>query len=426
MITKAATAAAPHLSSARDICSDPGLLSVVAAQERAAALIAGPVASEMGALGGLRGRISAEDVVSPTPLPPFDHSAMDGYAVAGLGLEHVVRSRLAAGASGAPEALQPGEAARIFTGAPLPPGAVAVVMQERALRDGDRIRLEFQPEIGANIRRRGEDVAAGDVIVPAGVRLDARHLAILASAGVEAVAVRRPVVIGLMSTGDELLRPGEPLRPGRIHDANRPMLAAMLTRPSHEVVDLGVAPDDRQAVTKLLLDAAERCDAIVTSGATSVGEEDHLAAAVSAAGGRLDLARVALKPGKPVVVGQVGRAVLIGLPGNPFAALVAHMLIGRAALERLAGLSPRPLRPLPAMAAFGQRGPGPRTEFAPAALLGADARGVLRVEKLGRGGSARLAPLIAADGLAVIPAGRDEIRPGDPIGFLPFEAALEL
>ncbi|HVI29352.1 gephyrin-like molybdotransferase Glp [Hansschlegelia sp.] len=425
-MTKVASTTAPPLSLASDICSDPGLLSVVAAQERAAALIAGPVASELGALGGLRGRISAEDVVSPTPLPPFDHSAMDGYAVASLGLEHVVRSRLAAGASGAPEALRPGEAARIFTGAPLPPGAVAVVMQERALRDGDRIRLEFQPEIGANIRRRGEDVAAGDVIVPAGVRLDARHLAILASAGVEAVAVRRPVVIGLMSTGDELLRPGEPLRPGRIHDANRPMLAAMLARPSHEVVDLGVAPDDRQALTKLLLDAAERCDAIVTSGATSVGEEDHLAAAVSAAGGRLDLARVALKPGKPVVVGNVGRAVLIGLPGNPFAALVAHMLIGRAALERLAGLSPRPLRPLPAVAAFGQRGPGARTEFAPAALLGADARGVLRVEKLGRGGSARLAPLIAADGLAVIPAGRDEIRPGDPIGFLPFEAALQL
>ncbi|MFL1877326.1 molybdopterin-binding protein, partial [Hansschlegelia beijingensis] len=191
---------------------------------------------------------------------------------------------------------------------------------------------------------------AGDVIVPAGVRLDARHLAILASAGVEAVAVRRPVVVGLMSTGDELLRPGEPLRAGRIHDANRPMLAAILARPSHEVVDLGVAPDDRAALTKLLLEAAGRCDVIVTSGATSVGDEDHLAASVSAAGGRLDLARVALKPGKPVVVGHVGGAVLIGLPGNPFAALVAHMLIGRVALERLAGLSPRPLRPLPAIA----------------------------------------------------------------------------
>ena len=411
---------------ASDICGDPGLLSAMSAQERAAALVAGPVEAETVDLARLRGRISAEDVVSPTPLPPFDHSAMDGYAVASLDLDHVVRSRLAAGASGDPETLRPGDAARIFTGAPLPPGAVAVAMQERARREGDRIRLEFRPDHGANIRRRGEDVAAGDVIVPAGVRLDARHLAILASAGVEAVAVRRPVVVGLMSTGDELLRPGEPLRAGRIHDANRPMLAAILARPSHDVVDLGVAPDDRPTLTKLLLEAAERCDVIVTSGATSVGDEDHLAASVSAAGGRLDLARVALKPGKPVVVGHVGGAVLIGLPGNPFAALVAHMLIGRVALERLAGLTPRPLRPLPAIAAFGQRGPGSRTEFAPAALLGADSRGVLRVEKLGRGGSARLAPLIAADGLAVIPAGREEIRPGDPIGFLPFEAAMEL
>ncbi|GLK66864.1 molybdopterin molybdotransferase MoeA [Hansschlegelia plantiphila] len=415
-----------HAVLAGDLCADPALLSVVAAQERAASMIDHPVGEEIVGLAKLAGRISSGPVVSPTPLPPFDHSAMDGFALADLGREHVVRARLAAGAPGGGAPLNPGEAARILTGAPLPPGAVTVVMQERAERSGDHIRLRATPEPGANIRRRGEDVCVGEVIVPAGVRLDARHIAILAAAGVAEARVRRRVVIGLLSTGDELLRAGEALRPGKIHDANRPMLAAILDRPSHEVVDLGVAPDDPEALRRLLLDAAARCDAIVTSGATSVGDEDHLAAAVLAGGGRLELARVALKPGKPVVAGRLGRAALIGLPGNPFAALVAHMLIGRVALERLAGLSPRPFRPLPAAAGFSQKGPGTRTEFAPAALRGVDERGVLRVEKLGRGGSARLAPLIAADGLAVIPAGRDEVKPGDAIGFLPFEAALEL
>jgi molybdopterin molybdotransferase len=411
---------------APDLRADPALLSIADAQTRAAALIARAVPSERVALARLVGRVSAEDVLSPTPLPPFDHSAMDGYALGDLGLRHAVRGRLAAGADGSRAPLAAGEAVRIQTGAPMPEGAVAVVMQERVDREGDRIALRARPEPGDNIRRRGEDVRAGDVIVPARRRLDARHVAILAAAGVAEIAVRRRVVVGLMSTGDELVRPGRPLGPGLIHDANRPMLAALLEQPSIEVVDLGVAPDDPAALRSLLLDAGARCDAIVTSGATSVGDEDHLAAAVSAAGGALDLARVALKPGKPVVAGHVGGAVLVGLPGNPFAALVAYLLVARIALEALAGLDPRPLAPLAAAAGFSQRGPGRRTEFAPARMAGATAAGLPIVEKLGRGGSARLAPLIAADGLAVIPAGRDEVRPGDPVGFLPFLAAAEL
>lgn len=418
----AATAKPP----AADIRADPALLSVAAAQEKAAALVARPVPSERVALSRIAGRVSAEAVVSPLPLPPFDHSAMDGYALGGSGPSFTVRGRLAAGDGGARKTLGADDAVRILTGAPMPPGAVAVAMQERVFREGDRIRLAAPAAEGANIRRQGEDVGVGDVIVPAGVRLDARHVAILAAAGVAEIAVRRRVVVGLMSTGDELVRPGRPLAPGLIHDANRPMLAALLDQPALEIVDLGVAPDDRVELAALITDAAERCDAIVTSGATSVGEEDHLAAAVTAAGGTLELARVALKPGKPVVAGHVGQAVLIGLPGNPFAALVAWLLVGRVALERLAGMEVRPLAPLAAVAAFSQRGPGTRTEFAPARLVGTDPTGLPLIEKLGRGGSARLAPLIAADGLAVIPAGRDEVKSGDPIGFLPFEAAAEL
>lgn len=410
-----------------DLCDDPGLLPVEAARRRVALLVEAAVGSEVLPFAELRGRISAEETVSPTPLPPFDHSAMDGYAVADVGrLTHALRGRVAAGGDAIRDALQPGEATRIFTGAPLPPGARAVVMQERVTRDGETITLSAALEEGANVRRRGEDVSAGEVVVPAGVRIDARHLAILASAGVERVTVRRRVVIGLLSTGDELLEHGKPLAPGRIHDANRPMLAAILDRPAHEVVDLGIAPDDPEQLTRLLVAAGARCDAIVTSGATSVGEEDHLAACVAAAGGSLGLAQVALKPGKPIVAGRVGKAVLVGLPGNPFAALVGHMLIGRVVLDRLSGLASKPLAPLSVVAAFGQRGPGGRTEFAPAAIVGVNASGLPRVEKLGRGGSARLAPLIAADGLAVIPAGRDEVNPGDVIGFLPFEAALDV
>lgn len=413
-----------------DPCAEPrkgkGLLSVEQAQSLAAALVAAPVASERLPIAQLGGRVSAEDVVSPTPLPPFDHSAMDGYALAALTGRHVVRARLPAGSGGLREELKPGEAARIMTGAPMPPGAVAVAMQERVSLEGDRIMLEGPLEPGANIRRRGEDVSVGDVVVPAGVRLDARHVAILAAAGVSEIAVRRRVVVGLMSTGDELVRPGRPLSAGMIHDANRPMLAALLgSQPALEIVDLGVAPDDRDELARLVAEAASRCDALVTSGATSVGEEDHLAAAVTAAGGRLDLASVAIKPGKPVVVGHVGSAVLVGLPGNPFAALVAWLLVGRVALERLAGLAPKPLAPLAAIAAFSEKG-GRRVEFAPARIVGHAASGLPIVDKLGRGGSARLAPLIAADGLAVIPADLDGVQEGGAIGFLPFEAAAEL
>lgn len=423
------SAAPPAL--AADPCDAPrkgrGLLTVEQAQGLAAGLADGPVGVETLPIARIAGRVSAEPVTSPTPLPPFDHSAMDGYALASLGPDHVVRGRFAAGSRSAREPLAPGEAARIMTGAPMPPGAVAVAMQERVEASGDRIALRGPLEAGANIRRRGEDVGVGDVIVPAGVRLDARHVAILAAAGVSEIAVRRRVVVGLMSTGDELVRPGRPLAPGMIHDANRPMLAALLgAQPALEIVDLGVAPDDREELARLVADAARRCDALVTSGATSVGEEDHLAAAVTAAGGRLRLASVAIKPGKPVVAGRLGGATLIGLPGNPFAALVAWLLVGRVALERLAGLPPRPLTPLAAVAGFSQKGPGGRTEFAPAKLMGTAENGLPVVEKLGRGGSARLAPLIAADGLAVIAAGVDEVREGDPVGFLPFEAAAEL
>ncbi len=410
----------------KDFCAVPGLLTVEAAQAHAALIVERPVGAETVALASLSGRVSAADVASPTPLPPFDHSAMDGYALGSLDPEHRVLARLAAGAAGVRDALKPGEAARVMTGAPLPPGTVAVAMQERVRRSGGRISLESAPAEGANIRREGEDVRVGDVIVPAGVRLDARHVAILAAAGVTEASVRRRVVVGLMSTGDELVRPGRAIGPGLIHDANRPMLAALLAQPAIELVDLGVAPDDRAELARLVAEASDRCDLVVTSGATSVGEEDHLAAAVLAAGGSLELARVAMKPGKPVVAGRAGKAVLIGLPGNPFAALVAWLLVGRSALERLAGLEPKPLTPLAAVAAFSQRGPGGRTEFAPARVVGSDEGGLPRVEKLGRGGSARLAPLIAADGLAVIPAGVDGVRQGDRIGFLPFEAAAEL
>ncbi|MFD1333884.1 molybdopterin molybdotransferase MoeA, partial [Methylopila musalis] len=278
--------------------------------------------------------------------------------------------RLAAGSEGLRGRLSPGEAVRIFTGAPQPPGARAVVMQERVDRDGDAIVLRGPLEEGANVRRRGEDVAEGDVLVPAGAVMDGRHLAILAAAGVSRAMVRRKVVVGLLSTGDELAEPGAPLKPGRIYDANRPMLAGILTRPAYELVDLGVAPDEPEALTALLREAGERCDVIVTSGATSVGDEDHLAAAVAASGGSLGLAKVAIKPGKPIVAGRVGRAALVGLPGNPFAALVGHMLIGRVVLERLAGVAARPLRPLTVEAGFSQNGPGGRTEFAPAVLDG--------------------------------------------------------
>lgn len=370
-------------------------------------------------------RVLATAVHAPRPLPVFDNAAMDGYAVAvgaaGSTFEVVGRT-----AAGDPEALplQPGEAVRIFTGAPLPAGATAVLMQEHATRDGDRLVATKPLNAGENIRRAGEDAPAGSILVPPGTVIDARHIALFGAAGVDRVEVNRKVRVAVVSTGSELKEPGLELHPGSIYDANRRMLLAALCGPRVEMTDAGILPDRPDILSEFVSGAEGRFDVLVTSGGTSSGEEDHLAHAIQKAGGTVKQARLALKPGRPALIAAKGALRIAGLPGNPVAALVTALIFARPLIEATAGSSASPLRRQAALAEFEHKRERGRLEFLPARIIGEDPSGLLRVERLSRGGSARLTPLAAADGFAIIAEETGTVRPGDRLEFWPFAGLL--
>jgi len=398
-----------------------GLISIEEACSRAAEYASPIMEHEDILIGDAVGRTLAMAVTSILPLPPFDQSAMDGYAVsAGDGLPSgtvlTVAGRMAAGDEERP--LPQGSALRILTGARIPGGADAVVMQEHVLHDNGRIVLTRMIRPGDNIRRRGEDVRAGEVLLQAGERLDARHIALLAAQGYERTNVRRKVRIGVLSTGSELRFQGERLGEASLFDSNRPMILALARQAGACVLDGGIVRDDPQLIAAALREMATRCDLIVTTGGVSVGDEDHTKTALADAGGRGEALRIALKPGKPAVLGAIGQAAYLGLPGNPVAALVSWLLLGAAVSAVLGGRRVRPpsgMR-LPMMHAFNRR-PG-RTEFAPARIVPTEHGAMLEI--LGRGGSARLKPLAAADGLVRIEPLHAPVEKGDEVMFHPF------
>jgi molybdopterin molybdotransferase len=367
------------------------------------------------------GRILAAAPMAARDLPPFDQSAMDGYGLAEgdlrPGATPAIGRLVTAGANPGP-AIGPGEAVRLLTGAALPAGVAAVVMEEHAdIRDGLVIaRRRLRP--GDNIRRRGEDVARGEALAEPGTRLDPRHLALLAAAGVAAVSVRRRVRIAVLSNGNEL--------GAMVHDSNRPMLLALLARPEVECTDLGVLPDDRAAIAAVLRDAAGTHDLIIASGGVSGSDADHLPGAILDAGGTVETLRLALKPGKPLAHGHIGQALCLCLPGNPLAALVTMLILGRPLVARLAGAPDPGLAPQPAIAgAAFTRKPG-REEYAPARVIGHDEAGLPILVLEGRGGSARLKPLSRADGLMTLPADCGAIALGDALRFHAFAIPLGL
>lgn len=369
------------------------------------------------------GRVLARSVVSALQVPGADNSAMDGYAVrcadvATPGAELWVTQRIAAGTVGGP--LLAGQAARIFTGAPVPPGADAVVMQEDCVSlDGTdaRVRVGVVPQAGQWIRKAGEDVARGGVVLERGCRLAPAHLGLAASVGMAQLEVLRRPSVALFSTGDELVMPGDcppqDLPPGAIYNSNRFFLNALLRRMGLRVTDFGIVPDRLDATQAALQAAAESHDVILTSGGVSVGEEDHVKAGVQALG-QLDLWQIAIKPGKPFAKGRIGAAHFLGLPGNPVSSLVTFLLLVRPFLLRLQG-QPN-LAPLsrPVRADFDWPKADRRREF-------------LRVRFNANGGldlfsnqsSGVLTSAVWADGLVDNPAG-GVIRSGDIVQFLSF------
>lgn len=384
------------------------------------------------------GRVLAAEVLSALDVPPADNTAMDGYAlhaadVAQPGTVLTVSQRIPAGHP--PQPLQPGTAARIFTGAQVPAGADTVVMQEHcealpAAADGangtaglGQVRVNTVPGRGQWVRRRGEDVRFGSAVLHRGTRLGPAALGLAASVGAAALPVLRRPRVAIFSTGDELQMPGEPLRPGAIYNSNRFMLRGLLQAAGCEVGDLGIVPDTLDATRQALRQAAARHDLIVTSGGVSVGEEDHLKPAVEAEG-ELQHWQMAIKPGKPLAFGQVRRedgtqALFIGLPGNPVSAFVTHLLCVSTLLRALQGMPTALPQPLLLRAAFDWPQPDRRREFLRVRLNGESA-----LELFGNQSSGVLTSAAWADGLVDNPAGQ-AIAQGDRVRYLPLAELLQ-
>ncbi|MCV0425052.1 MAG: molybdopterin molybdotransferase MoeA [Roseibium sp.] len=410
----------------RDTERSQKLSSIETTAERALQLCSRIVETEVVALPDAVGRVSAGDTVSLFSLPIHDHSAVDGYALgsSGKGSFRIV-GRLTAGET-PKDALNKSEAIRIMTGAPVPEGTECVVMQEHASVESGYVSPTFEVPVGDNVRRTGEDVRAFDTLVRAGTRLDARHTALLTASGLQNAGVVRKVRVAVLSTGNELRDTGVGMGPGHIFDTNRPMLRALLSSNRTEITDLGIERDNLEAITATLKNAARTHDLIITSGGVSVGEEDHLKPAVVAAGGSIESWRMAIKPGKPVALGKIGNAVYLGLPGNPLACFVDFLLLGRPIIDGLSGATRRDPLVQNAKAAFEwTRRPG-RREFFPCNIVGTSEEGLPLLEKTGRAGSARLLPLIEADGLGVVDADCTDVQPGSHLQFYPFRADMGL
>ncbi len=387
-------------------------------------------AVETAPLARCHGRILAEAVRAERDAPPHDNSAVDGYAVyfddlAPRGTTVLpVAGRAAAGRFPA-FAARRGAAVRIFTGAPIPrgdggDGPDTVFMQEDCVRDGERVALPAGISRGANRRRAGEDVAAGALALAAGRRLRAEDVGLAASLGLTGLRVRAPLRAALFSTGDEVRDPGRPLPPGTVYDANRHVLSGLLAGLGCAVSDLGILPDDEARVRGALAEAAADHDLLVSSGGVSVGEEDHVKAAVSALGA-LAVWRLAIKPGRPLALGFVAGTPFVGLPGNPAAALVTFLLVARPLALRLAGAETRPPMLFPVRAGFSRRKKPGRREFVRCRLESGGAAGAAPIAReAGRQGAGILSAVSAADGLVELAEETTYVATGETVPFLPF------
>jgi molybdopterin molybdotransferase len=409
------------------------LLPVVEAERLIAERVKPVAGFETVALRDALGRVLAQDIVAPVNVPPFDNSAVDGYAVRGEDLDAeremtlAIVDRVAAGHA-ADHAVNSGEAIRIFTGAPMPKGADTVFMQEDCRIEGDCVVVPPGLQRGANRRLAGEDIRAGAVALRAGRRLSVQDIALAAALGLTKLDMYRRVRVALFSTGDEIVEPGSHLRGAALYDSNRYLLSGLLARFGAEITDLGILSDEPKRLARSLAAAAAEHDLVVTSGGVSTGEADYVRLAVESIG-RIVFWRVAIKPGRPVAMGvipssQTGEgAAFVGLPGNPVAVFVTFVRVVRPLLLRLAGASPEPLVAMPARASFSYRKRKGRREYVRVALRAA-ADGAIEAVKFEQDGAGVLTSLTETDGLAELGEDVTKVEPGATVGFLSYASLL--
>ena len=381
------------------------------------------VDTEQVALRRAAGRVLAGDVCAQRSVPPYDNAAVDGFAVffddlRGDGATRLpVTGRIAAGHPLGREA-RPGEAIRIFTGAPMPNGPDTVLMQEDCTTDGEHVIIPPGIKRGANRRRAGEDIEKGGVILRAGQRLRPQDVGLAASVGCATLTVYRRLRVAVFSTGDEVREVGEDLPPGCIYDSNRYAISALLESLGCEVGDLGILPDRYEAIRDALADAAGTFDLIVTSAGVSTGEEDHVRDAVEALGA-IHFWRLAIRPGRPLALGQVAGTPFIGLPGNPVAVMVTFMRFARPAILLLMGATDVAPNFFRVRAAFGYTKKRRRREWIRASLF-TDTDGVLAARRFPREGAGILTSMVESDGLVELSEELTQLDPGTMVDFLPF------
>ncbi|MCG6865718.1 MAG: molybdopterin molybdenumtransferase MoeA [Thiogranum sp.] len=407
--------------------TDPGALPVEEARRGILQLLTAVECPQKVALRVALGRVLAQDVLSTADVPAHDNSAMDGYAVSARDLPASgTRALQVVGSAWAGKpftaTVQPGEAVRIMTGAVVPAGCDAVVMQEQAECDGEQLRIGNGHRPGQNIRRAGEDLSKGQVALARGHRMQPADLGLLASLGISEVHVQRPLRVAFFSTGDELRSIGEPLETGQIYDSNRYTLFGMLTRLGVDIIDMGVVRDKPEAIRDAFVRAAANADCVITSGGVSVGDADYVKQVLDEVG-EISFWKIAMKPGRPLAFGRIGAAGFFGLPGNPVAVMVTFYQFVQPALRHMAGETEvtLPQFTVPCLSRLKKR--AGRSEFQ-RGILSRDAQGQWVVRKTGGQGSGVLSSMSSANCFIVLPPQGMEIEPGDPVLVEPFHALV--
>jgi molybdopterin molybdotransferase len=406
-------------------CDQPGLMPVEQALEKLLSSAQAITEAEIVSVEQALGRVLSEDQTSTVDVPPADNSAMDGFAFNSADLESdsvttlPISQRIPAGV--APQPMQPGTAARIFTGAEVPMGADTVVMQENCKWTDDDVTLPASSNPRDNIRPQGQDIKAGSVIISRGHRIKPQDMGLLASVGIAAVPVYRKLKVAILSTGDELVEPGKQLPPGHIYNSNRYTLAGQMNAMGFEYLDLGIVPDNFEATEQALRQAAAEADCIVTSGGVSVGEEDHVKACVEKLGG-IDLWKLAIKPGKPLAFGHVLDTPILGLPGNPAAVFVTCAIVARPYLMKCQGANDLLPTPIQVIANFDRPKPAKRQEYLRAKLT-LNENGIACAELAGNQSSGVLSTASVGNGFAIHPLNKT-IKAGESVQFLLFNDLL--